>query len=385
MSQGIFLIQADESLVELAEEPYKSEALLQELISKYPNLLSGDQPSGLPSRRWLLVKREMGVPDNENASDRWSLDHLFLDQDGVPTLVEVKRASDTRIRREVVGQMLDYAANSVVYWPVEKLQEEIAVAAARQKKEPDILIQEYLGEEGDISAFWQSVKDNISKGRIRLIFVADRIPRELQRIIEFLNRQMSPAEVYGVEMKQYVGMNVRSLVPRAIGLTGDKPTSLPAVKRTWTRESFVAVLESRQNQRDLDLAKQIISWMDDRGLRIAGGGGQYDGSLFAMLDLDGENLYTFALRTGYANAYIQLQFALLLAPFDTHERRLELANRILRATGIKMNNESVDKFPSIKLSVLNKSKIEAILSVFDWYIEQCRYSKDDSSVSTEGA
>ena len=28
-----------------------------------------------------------------------------------PTLVEVKRSSDTRIRREVVGQMLDYAAN----------------------------------------------------------------------------------------------------------------------------------------------------------------------------------------------------------------------------------------------------------------------------------
>ena len=68
MSQGIFLIQADESLVELAEEPYKSEALLQELISKYPNLLSGDQPSGLPSRRWLLVKREMGVPDNDSTT-----------------------------------------------------------------------------------------------------------------------------------------------------------------------------------------------------------------------------------------------------------------------------------------------------------------------------
>jgi hypothetical protein len=32
----------------------------------------------------------------------------------VPTLLEVKRSSDTRIRREVVGQMLDYAANGVV-------------------------------------------------------------------------------------------------------------------------------------------------------------------------------------------------------------------------------------------------------------------------------
>jgi hypothetical protein len=39
----------------------------------------------------------------------------------VPTLVEVKRSDDTRIRREVVGQMLDYAANGVVYWPGEVL------------------------------------------------------------------------------------------------------------------------------------------------------------------------------------------------------------------------------------------------------------------------
>jgi hypothetical protein len=51
-----------------------------------------------------------------------SVDHLFVDQDAVPTLVEVKRSSDTRIRREVVGQMLDYAANAVVYWPLERLR-----------------------------------------------------------------------------------------------------------------------------------------------------------------------------------------------------------------------------------------------------------------------
>jgi hypothetical protein len=41
----------------------------------------------------------------------WSLDHLVVDQDAVPTFVEVKRASDTPARREVVAQMLDYAAN----------------------------------------------------------------------------------------------------------------------------------------------------------------------------------------------------------------------------------------------------------------------------------
>ena len=64
----------------------------------------------------------MAVPSEEGGGWRWSLDHLFLDQDGIRTLVEVKRSTDSRIRREVVGQMLDYAANAVVYWPVEEIR-----------------------------------------------------------------------------------------------------------------------------------------------------------------------------------------------------------------------------------------------------------------------
>jgi hypothetical protein len=47
------------------------------------------------SRRWLLVRREAGVPDSETGGSRWSLDHLFIDQEAVPTLVEVKRSDDT--------------------------------------------------------------------------------------------------------------------------------------------------------------------------------------------------------------------------------------------------------------------------------------------------
>lgn len=109
----IYIVQPDGKLAPLAQREYESEALLQRLLGSYPTLLAGDQISPESPRRWLLVSREYGVPDAEDAAPRWSLDHLFLDQEGVPTLVEVKRASDTRIRREVVGQMLDYAANAV--------------------------------------------------------------------------------------------------------------------------------------------------------------------------------------------------------------------------------------------------------------------------------
>jgi len=39
-----------------------------------------------------------------------AVDHLFLGQDGSPTLVEVKWSTDTRIRRKVVDQLLWNAA-----------------------------------------------------------------------------------------------------------------------------------------------------------------------------------------------------------------------------------------------------------------------------------
>jgi hypothetical protein len=100
---GIFVVNADGSLVPMAASSYGTEDELQSLLEVYPLLLEGVEIGQSDRSRYLLVKREAGIPAAEGASDRWSLDHLFLDGEGVPTLVEVKRATDTRIRREVVG------------------------------------------------------------------------------------------------------------------------------------------------------------------------------------------------------------------------------------------------------------------------------------------
>jgi hypothetical protein len=375
MTQGVFLIQPDGSLVELAEESYDSEATLQELLAKYPNLLSGDRSSLEQPRRWLLIRREMGIPAGENVSDRWSLDHLFLDLDGIPTFVEVKRSMDTRIRREVVGQMLDYAANASAYWSIERIQTELEAAASRQGMDLDVFLQEFLGEDCDILEFWQRVKTNLLSGRIRLVFVADEIPKELQRIVEFLNRQMSPAEIYAIEVKQYAGQGIRSLVPRVVGITADADIRKLAdrgERKKWDKDVFLDVLKSRGNQRELKAAEQILHWAESRNLRIAWGAGSIDGAFFVMLDLDGITHYTFAVRTGWKSAHIQLQFAKLRRPFDTLEQRRELANRIQKATGTKLPDEALDRYPSIKLATLSQERVKSFLEVFDWYIEQCQ-------------
>ena len=87
MTGGIFLLDDDGKLVRMDETAYVTEDRLQSLLAEYPELLAGDQIDPASPRRWLLVKREMGIAMEEDSSDRLSLDHLFLDQDGIPTLV----------------------------------------------------------------------------------------------------------------------------------------------------------------------------------------------------------------------------------------------------------------------------------------------------------
>jgi hypothetical protein len=76
---AIFVLR-DSELVEMVEEPFAAEKDLQRYLAAHPELLSSDAP-GDERRRWLLVRREMGVADHEGGGDRWSLDHLFVDQD----------------------------------------------------------------------------------------------------------------------------------------------------------------------------------------------------------------------------------------------------------------------------------------------------------------
>jgi hypothetical protein len=153
------------------------------LISRYPHLLAGEQINRNESRKWLFITREASIPSQEGVNGRWSIDHLFIDQDGIPTLVEVKRSSDTRIHREVVGQMLDYAVNAVVYWPVDTIKNTFEKRCMLESLNPEQILAEHIGPESDSDQFWNTISQNLKPGKIRMVFVADLIPFELQRIV----------------------------------------------------------------------------------------------------------------------------------------------------------------------------------------------------------
>jgi len=138
----VFLLSDTLGLVKMQERPYEREDVLQELLENHPDLLVASVAGS--GERLLLVSREASVPDREEAPGRWAVDHLFVDADAVPVLVEVKRSTDTRIRREMIGQMLDYAANAATFWTAEQLERDFESSCQLRGEDPEGLLAELV-------------------------------------------------------------------------------------------------------------------------------------------------------------------------------------------------------------------------------------------------
>ena len=81
----------------MTEVAVSSEDALQGLVARYPQLLSGDQEWSDGATGWLLVAREMGILSELDQGNRWAVDHLFLDHEGVPTVVKVTGSDGHRL------------------------------------------------------------------------------------------------------------------------------------------------------------------------------------------------------------------------------------------------------------------------------------------------
>ncbi len=336
MADGMFVMRDDGSLVEMSEALFESEKVFQGMLAEHPGLIPGSQVDPERPRRWVLVKREAAVPRELGGSAWWSADHLLLDQDGIPTIVEVKRSTDPRIRREVVAQMLDYAANAVAYVPVEQLRAWFETTCERAGRDPVEVLGGLTGDGRDADGYWQAVKLNLQAGKIRMVFVADVIPPELQLVVEFMNEQMDPAEVLAVEIRQFAGGDLKTLVPRVIGRTAEAGARKGSAKRTgreWDEPSFMADLEERRGSDDTRVAQAILGWMRERGFEIRWGQGSVDGSFWPEVPAGQTRCVPFRV---YSYGRVKLQFPSLasVAPFDEESKRLKLVERLNAIAGV---------------------------------------------------
>jgi hypothetical protein len=392
MSDSIFLVGDDGSLTEARGAAYQAEADLQELLADHIDLLPGTQINQDNPRRWLLIKREAGVPNREGGAGWWSIDHLAVDQDAVPTFVEVKRASDTRSRREVVAQMLDYAANGSVFWTPEQLR------GWFEGDDPDGATERLVGwlgasdEEPETVAdtFWQAVGANLRDGQVRLVFVADEIPASLQRLVEFLNEQMPRVEVLALEIRQYraTGRNGGALVPRLIGQTSRaqavKERPAPVARRAvpWTAEQVLDSVAREGGEDAAAIASAVLDWASAQPrIRISGGTGPSYPSLTMSADSGRSRSRFRGVLSLYGGPHgerpmleIRIKRMCRTPPYNRAEVR-ERLTADLRRLGVPRLEAEValaDRRPNVPLEELTTAQVQRLLSLVDRWIEDVR-------------
>jgi len=371
-TSGLFIVEGSE-LRPLPEVAIKLEDELQTLVAAHPELLSGDDDQAA-GRRWLLIRREQGIAAGDGEADRFSLDHLFVDQEGIPTLVEVKRASDTRARREVVAQMLDYAANA------QNFMDAAAVRGAYEAENPDAaeLVEAALGADVESDVLWAQFASNLRAGNLRLVFLADRIPSELRTLIEFLNEQFTSIEVYGIEVTTFQAEDQKVIRTRTIGQTQAAQAAkqrTPSSRRTWDRESWLEALEQRTAPEVVAVAERIFAFAGEQELLENYGSGGVKTSV--QLGLKDGNGYYFPFLI-YNNGEIEVGFHQMVRaeykPFDEREKREELRERLQAIPGLRLPIESIDnQRPTFSMALITDDDAYATFeATFAWAMAEAR-------------
>lgn len=346
MRNTIYTVGVDgKSLTAMRPAAPRNEDFMQGLVALYPELIS-DSDGEL-----LLIRREQPIADQMDGSGRWSLDHLFVTRGAVPVLVEIKRAVDTRLRREVVGQMLDYAANGSAFWQAGRIAESFAQSATRDGRDPDEVLSLFLG---DLPAeeFWNQVDANFSAGRVKMVFVADTIPPELARIVEFLNEQMK-ADVRAVELSWFESSTgVTALSPRVIGETqrAQAEKSSRGLLSHITRDEWIDNRLSPLGAEVLQSADAFISMVEGLGGLAVVTSSQ--GSIMSEFETPTGKFYPLRLaaeRRGSVQMCFQyLQYRATFAEIDA---RQSIYDRLVAIVG-PLSTSSLTGFPSFDIRKL---------------------------------
>jgi hypothetical protein len=350
MTRSAIYTVAGGNLTAMTPAAPKDEDEMQRLIGDHPEVIA-DEDGPL-----LLVRREQPIADGE-AGARWSLDHLFVSRDGVPVLVEVKRAVDTRLRREVVGQLLDYAANGNAHWKAGVIAESFAATAAQTGHDPDLKLLEFLDGGMAPDAFWAQVDANFSAGRMKLVFVADAIPRELARIVEFLNEQMR-AEVRAVELSWFTGGGVTALAPRVIGRTERAAASKSSVGGALppiNREEWIANHLAPFGATTVAGADYFVTMVAEAGGRAEVTKAQ--GSILAVFDLPDTTLYPFSIAP-YGRGMVSLNLGYLQSrpAYAGEDTRRLLYDQLTDIVGV-LSTKKLSGFPGFALVKLDDATI----------------------------
>jgi hypothetical protein len=147
------------------------------------------------------------------------IDNFLVTPSGLPVLVECKLWRNAEARREVVGQILDYAKELALFSASDIRRE----ASKRAGGDPDALLKLVRAADPSVDevAFEDALTANLRRGRFLLLIVGEGIHERVERIAEFLQTHAGLHFTFGlVELPFYEAPDGgRLVIPRVLAKT----------------------------------------------------------------------------------------------------------------------------------------------------------------------
>ena len=264
---------------------YGNEDELQALLSAHPQLIPG---VGLGAKTRREFQSEVGPADI-----------VVVEPNGAITLVECKLAKNREVRREIIGQLFDYAGR---LWQMDVEQFEERWSRGGQSPL-------FSGEGFDDPDLKEVVAGNLASGQFTLVLAVDAINPDLKRMVEYLNGiTRSETSVIAVEYIRYLDGEVEVLTPRTYGqdLAEAKAVRRSGSQRTWTLEDYVSWLVDNEPS-SVELFNQLADGLFSASMVFQGGRGKNPSGSF-VLEM-GDGILVQPLRVSFiGHAILELNF-----------------------------------------------------------------------------
>lgn len=291
------VVLGDDGISPLKEEAFLDEAALQRLLEEHPELIALDDvdPTASPL---IPIGREIPLSGQ-------SLDLLFIDLSGKLTAIEAKLRRNSQVRREVVGQVLEYGAY-LSNWSVEDaerqatryLSDSRTPARFRSQSLYEALSQ--VGAPGpteeatDEDEMRSKIVDSLARGDMRLIIAVDRIVDPLRRLVTFLN-SATRFGMFLLEVQEYRspdGMRIASM-----NIYGGARPKQAGGGAGWDETRFVETLRAHASSASADIVRELYGFIQEQADSVVWGTGAAQGSAGFGIRLGGDRFVLFGVNT----------------------------------------------------------------------------------------
>lgn len=349
MTVGKILVLENGRATFVAEGPYKEERELQEYLEQYPSLIP---LADLEDREveLLLVGSEVGVPTG-------SIDLLFVDSEGTPTIVETKLARNPDMPRAVIGQVLEYAAH-VSTWDLQKI-EAAATAYQRRISPPPKPTGQAIHAMLAQPEFRLDLENTLRAKRLRLIIAVDQLVEPLPKTTAFLN-EMSTFDILVLQVQRFRDGEHRAILVSS--LAEISPGTVPPP--TWDLPRFQVEMARRCPSGVVDVALKLHEFALDlskpgEGYAVTWGKGA-TGGFYCKKLIDGSWITLFGVDSS-VKLWVQFgpkQKALLSQTLESYHRALTEIPGVKLPADVLASEAS--RYPSLDLRLfVQPERLEA--------------------------